>query len=178
MKLIYLTASALALTACAQPEPIQDYNAPYTGKYDPPSVTAPKPRPEPRSSIFRRVCPRDTDLWPMRHWPWEDPRTVCMEDDPHDPMMPPPPPPPCPKCPPPPPPPPPPAGGCDGNPGNNKCVGKATENPTGEDKHYSANGVDSSPSGSTGASKTSREGDKGPHKGGDNPSAKSKKGKK
>lgn len=88
----------------------------------------------------------------------------------------------------PPPPPPPPPPGCKtdcgpepepetgANPGNNKPVGKATENPTGEDKHWSPSGTDSSPSGSTGASKTSKEGDKGPHTGGDPQNAKEKKG--
>jgi len=67
---------------------------------------------------------------------------------------------------------------CLGNPGNNKCVGRATEDPTGTGKHWDQDGKDGyvSPKGSTGASKTSREGDKGPHKGSDTYTGKTAKG--
>lgn len=76
-------------------------------------------------------------------------------------------------CPKPPQPPVPPAEGCAGNPGNNKCVGKATEDPTGGKKpHFETSGSGGTGSGSTGMSSTSQEGGTGPHEGSDTKTSK------
>jgi hypothetical protein len=54
MRLLIITALA-GLTACAQPEPIVDYNAPYTGKYTAPVASV---RPEARPMQRRWLaCP-------------------------------------------------------------------------------------------------------------------------
>jgi hypothetical protein len=57
MRLLIIPALA-GLTACAQPEPILDYNAPYTGKYTAPVASV---RPEARPMQRRwAACPN----WP------------------------------------------------------------------------------------------------------------------
>jgi hypothetical protein len=57
MRLLLIPALA-GLTACAQPEPIVDYNAPYTGKYTAPVASV---RPEARPMQRRWLaCPN----WP------------------------------------------------------------------------------------------------------------------
>jgi hypothetical protein len=57
MRLLLIPA-LVGLTACAQPEPIVDYNAPYTGKYTAPVASV---RPEARPMQRRwAACPN----WP------------------------------------------------------------------------------------------------------------------
>lgn len=59
MHKLALTASLLALTACATPEPITDYNAPYmAGKGD---LVRPTPRPERVTQRRWLACPEA--LW-------------------------------------------------------------------------------------------------------------------
>jgi hypothetical protein len=49
-----LYALPLVLAACAPPEPITDYNAPYEGKYAPVASVRPEPRPVQRRWL---ACP-------------------------------------------------------------------------------------------------------------------------
>jgi hypothetical protein len=58
MKRLLIIPALVGLTACAQPEPIVDYNAPYTGKYTAPVASV---RPEARPMQRRwAACPN----WP------------------------------------------------------------------------------------------------------------------
>lgn len=57
-KLVSIMASVLALSACAGPEPIVNYDVPYEGKYAP--LTSPRPEPRAQEENTQRrwlACP-------------------------------------------------------------------------------------------------------------------------
>jgi hypothetical protein len=55
-RLAPVTIIIAGLSACSQPEPIQDYNAPYTGKYSAP-VASVRPEPRPVTQRMWYACP-------------------------------------------------------------------------------------------------------------------------